>query len=812
MKLHKYIMLLSLPLALAACGGGDGGGDRPVTKGPVANAGTDQTVSMGTKVLLDGRASETGTNGSALSYSWTMPTKPAGSGAMFNDAAASAPSFQADLPGQYVINLVVNDGVSSSQPDSVTVRATTTVPVAIVDVLQKTVLGELVTLDGSQSAVPEGGDAGALVYRWSLTQRPADSVAEILGEGASKVSFLADKEGEYQAKLVVKFGDQESEPRIVAVQAIASNRAPVAVPAVVSVNGQPAEPTKPGGLIYRVERGQEIKLDGSGSTDADGDALSYRWNILLDGYSDNFAGSSLVNGSQLSGVALPYGKTASFIPDVVGTWKATLAVFDGTEYASKALTFTVTKPADAPNTPPVVAGITHTHNTNELEIGEAVTLTATPAYDIDGDGLYGKFRWRFVDYPASFSPPDVPEKSFSGLYFTPSVGGAYTVEVIANDGQADSTPVQATFTALKGANKAPRGSLSLDKNTVMKGDDLVYTCGGSDPNGDEMHCSFVLLAQPEGSQATLRVEGMTARVKTDKPGTYTVSARVRDAMGAERDARYFPVVANGFAKSVNNPPVINTAVLAFNSSLRGGYSYELATFTGGAANFSFGSEEQPFLLGGKVQVGVRAVDPDNDYLYYLTTLQQQPSGSELVDAVAVGSYEAVPTVPGKYVVQFIAHDGVEQAAAREVSFHVVKRQDYPSILIETAGTKTDNWSPDWYRQTYFPYLEHLHGGSYAMIGGDVYGITYRLTAFDRDYTIADLKVSSTDPAYMPYFSGLQDKQVIRKGDSVEFMIFRPYVAGESAGQSVSTETIAAYDFSWSFRIAEKEGWTFDVRN
>lgn len=814
MKLHKYIMLLSVPLALAACGGGDSGGDRPVTKPPVANAGTDQTVPMGTKVELDGSASAIGTNGSTLSYRWSMNTKPAGSGAVFTDASVVAPSFHADLPGQYVINLVVNDGVGDSQPDSVTVRATTTVPVAIVDVLQKVGIGATVTLDGSQSAVPEGGNVGALVYRWDLLSKPSGSEAQLVNSTTTKPTFHADKEGEYRLQLVVRYGNEDSEPREVTVQAVAANRAPVAVPTVVSVNGQPAQPTRPGRLTYKIERGQEVKLDGSSSTDADGDTLSYRWSVRMDNSDDRFAGSKLVSGSQLGGVSFPYGAQASFTPDVVGTWKAVLSVFDGVASSSAVVTFTVTKPENAPNMPPVVGGITHAYGTHELEFKQPVTLTPTPSYDIDGDNLYHRFRWRFIDYPAGFEPPPF-KLEFFGFNFTPTVKGAYTVEVIANDGQADSLPFQATFTAKSGANRAPAGSITLDKKTVLVGQDLIYTCGGNDPDGNEMSCRFTLDNVPEGSQTQMRVDGHTAIVRTDKPGAYAVSVRVTDEWGAERDSRYFPINGVGYATLSNAAPIVGDASILFNSAEAGniGQYTERASFAGDSASFALGSVEQPMLAGGALRLGVSFVDPDGDDLSYLTVLKQQPEQGGLPEAVDLSVYQATPTKPGRYVLGYIAYDGLTSTSQYDVAFNVIERKNYPSLLLETAGMKLDNWSASFYGQAAFPFVKHLYNNNtYAQNGGNVYGQTYRLTAFDRDYTITDLKATSANSAYLPWFTGLSNNQVIKKGETVEFMTFRPYIAGESESQSVPGEQVAALDFAWSFRVAEKNGWTFDVRN
>ncbi len=95
---------------------------------PVANAGEDITVVAGQSVELDGSLSYD-PEGETISYSWMFDAPdsgdplPAGSGAALSGANSSAPSFTTDVPGEYIIQLVVNDGLYDSEPDYVQVTA-----------------------------------------------------------------------------------------------------------------------------------------------------------------------------------------------------------------------------------------------------------------------------------------------------------------------------------------------------------------------------------------------------------------------------------------------------------------------------------------------------------------------------------------------------------------------------------------------------------------------------------------------------------------------------------------------------------------
>lgn len=94
----------------------------PVSVTPIASAGPDQTVTATTLVTLDGTGS-VDLNGNALTYAWTITSKPNGSSAVLSNASSVAPSFTADIAGSYVISLVVNNGTYASNPDTVIVTA-----------------------------------------------------------------------------------------------------------------------------------------------------------------------------------------------------------------------------------------------------------------------------------------------------------------------------------------------------------------------------------------------------------------------------------------------------------------------------------------------------------------------------------------------------------------------------------------------------------------------------------------------------------------------------------------------------------------
>jgi PKD repeat protein len=130
---------------------------------PIADAGADQVVLAGELVTLDGSASNDLDGHTPLSYAWTQS---AGSAVTLSDPSAVSPSFTATISGIYTFELLVTDSMGlASAADSVTITVTNGEPVANAGADQVVLAGELVTLDGSASADPDGHTP--LSYGWT---------------------------------------------------------------------------------------------------------------------------------------------------------------------------------------------------------------------------------------------------------------------------------------------------------------------------------------------------------------------------------------------------------------------------------------------------------------------------------------------------------------------------------------------------------------------------------------------------------------------------------------------------------------------
>lgn len=88
---------------------------------PTADAGPNETVSLGTTVQLDGTASND-PDGETLSFQWGMVDRPQSSSAEIQNPTTAQPTFQPDFAGTYRIQLTVTDPKGASATDAVEVR------------------------------------------------------------------------------------------------------------------------------------------------------------------------------------------------------------------------------------------------------------------------------------------------------------------------------------------------------------------------------------------------------------------------------------------------------------------------------------------------------------------------------------------------------------------------------------------------------------------------------------------------------------------------------------------------------------------
>lgn len=158
-------------------------------------------------------------------------------------------------------------------------------------------VGVAYTVDGSASRDPDGDP---ITYQWNFSSRPGGSSSTIANATSSTAQFLPDVPGQFVLSLAVSDGLLTSADEV-AIEAASDNEGPIAN----------------AGADQRVIAGDTVMLDGSGSSDPDGDVLQYAWTM-----------TTKPSGSAAS-LQRPTSANPSFTADVIGLYEVSLAVSDG---------------------------------------------------------------------------------------------------------------------------------------------------------------------------------------------------------------------------------------------------------------------------------------------------------------------------------------------------------------------------------------------------------------------------------------------------------------------------------------------------
>lgn len=197
-RIARSSWLLSLLCLSSAC--------IPEASLPAAVVTDVAAVKVGQRVDLDAAAS-TDKDKRPLSFAWRFVKAPKGSASAFSDARSATPSFVPDSEGEYVVGVVVSNGVRS------TVEAQKIVTVS------GSCIAKGGTVDADEGArVPidvrtaDGGcETATAAFRWELAARPAGSTAAITTDG-SDPGLVPDIDGIYLLRYSVRFGTSEFGP------------------------------------------------------------------------------------------------------------------------------------------------------------------------------------------------------------------------------------------------------------------------------------------------------------------------------------------------------------------------------------------------------------------------------------------------------------------------------------------------------------------------------------------------------------------------------------------------------------------------
>ena len=593
---------------------------------PVANAGTNQSITVGSVVNLDGTGS-TDANRDTLTYKWSLSNVPTGSGATLNSSISPNPRFTADMTGTYTAILIVNDGKvdSLSSVVVITASAANSAPVANAGLAQSVKLNDTVTLDGTLST---DANNDFLTYKWALITKPTGSSAVLSSITTSKPTFKADVAGTFVASLIVNDGKVDSP----------------AVATTVSVSTANADPIANAGSNQNVTVGTAVTLDGTNSSDANRDQLTYRWVMM-----------SKPTGSTAA-LTNPTSAKPTFTADLVGSYVISLIVNDG-RVDSTTVATTVT--ASVVNAVPVANA-----GTNQSVILGSVTLDGSASSDANGDAI--TYKWTLLNKPTN-SNAALSSATSAKPTFTADIAGVYVFSLQVNDGKVDSAVATVSVNA-SAANVAPVANAGANQSVVL-GTVTLDGSASSDANGDTLTYKWALLSKPTNSNAVLATAtSAKPTITVDLAGVYVFSLQVNDG---KLDS---PVVTTTVtASAANVAPVANTGAI------------------------------QSVVIGPVTLDGSGSTDANNDTLTYKWVLLAKPIGSA---AALSSTTSAKPTftadLAGVYVASLVVNDGklnsevvtTTVTAAVANSAPVANAGAYQNVVTGTTTTLDGSASSD----------------------------------------------------------------------------------------------------------------------
>lgn len=475
---------------------------------PVADAGTNQTITLPTNSVTLNASASYDPDGTVSSYSWV---KLSGGTALVSNAGSSTTSVTNLQAGQYIFVLTITDNNGATSKDTVKVNVITATdqnPVADAGKNQTITLPvNTVTLNGSKSLDPDGTIAA---FYWQKSSGPAQGSITNSTQSITTVTNLA--QGSYVFRLTVTDNDgKNGTDSVIVIVKPAVNKKPVANA------GSSKSITLPQ---------NSVSLDASASSDSDGTIVSYNWTKLTGGTATITDATSMQ--TTVSGLA-------------AGQYTFALTVTDNTGATSTAeVKITVSNP---PNQPPVAnAGsnktITLPTNTVQLD-GSAST---------DPDGTITSYNWTKVSGAAvTITNSNTAKPTISGLQ-----QGQYTFELTVTDNRGASTKAQVKVTVNIAPNQPPAANagsnqtITLPVNSVKLDGSKSTDADGTITSYSWIKISGAVVTITNSNTATPTVSGLTE-------GQYTFELTVKDNSGATTKAQV-KVTVNA---APNQPPVAN---------------------------------------------------------------------------------------------------------------------------------------------------------------------------------------------------------------------------------------------------------------
>ncbi|HRP55563.1 PKD domain-containing protein, partial [Agriterribacter sp.] len=460
---------------------------------PVADAGTDQTITLPVNsITLDGSGS-TAPSGSISSYAWSKLSGPSGETVASPGNAVTAVTGLTE--GSYVFELTVtdNNGATSTASVGITVKAAPLPPVASAGSAQTITLPlSTATLNGSASSASAGNTI--VGYEWSKIAGPVEgSIADPDGISTAVTGLVA---GTYKFQLEV----------------IDDKGGKATATVTITVKAAPPPPVADAGndqtIVLPVNN---ATLDGSKSTSHGGNIVSYAW--------------SKVSGPSGGDIVSPSEAICAVTGLKEGKYQFRLKVTDNNGGVSESTVFIIVKAAPLP--PVANAGNAQTITLPVNSITLNGTNSSAPSAQIKS------YSWSQISGPSQVTITDAAKAvaTVNGL-----VAGTYEFQLKVTDGNGNSATASVAVIVNPAPVKPPVADAGNDFSVQLPTEALLLDGSRSyAPDGSITDYKWMKISGP-GSATIINSNSAMPAIEAVEAGKYTFRLTVTDSNGSTASA------------------------------------------------------------------------------------------------------------------------------------------------------------------------------------------------------------------------------------------------------------------------------------